>query len=118
MREAVSSGASGSVLLTRDCACGASPVAIPHIAIKCMGLPQTFREVRVSTPEKERKVKAAGCALLGHVYVYSVTEDRPMADSEQWSAATYRHYVCSNCGHRRETFMGYVPRDEYESEEE
>jgi hypothetical protein len=71
-----------------------------------------------TTPSQERRAKALGCGILGHMYTYTVAEDRPLADSEQWSAATYRHYVCANCGHQREEFSGFVPRDEYKSEEE
>lgn len=71
-----------------------------------------------TTPANVRKAAQRGCAIHGHVYAYTVTEDRPLADSEQWSYATYRHYSCSHCGHQKEEFVGYVPRDEYESEEE
>lgn len=71
-----------------------------------------------ATPSQRRTAKTVGCGIHGHVYVYSVTEDRPLNDSEQWSHSTYRHYVCNNCGHQKEEFMGFVPRDEYKSEEE
>ena len=70
------------------------------------------------TPAQQRKAAQRGCAFHGHVYTYTMMESRPLADSEQWSYAEYRHYSCSNCGHQREEFVGYVPRDEYQSEEE
>jgi hypothetical protein len=70
------------------------------------------------TPAQERKAKSVGCIIHGHVYAYTTTECRPLHDSEQWSHAEYRLYVCSNCGYQREEFSGFVPRDEYKSEEE